>query len=196
MVYEFERLSEVELIETASDEANVLVEENGEIKRVAKTEVGGAKETKELMYEWDFSVDDEVYEINENTDDDISWITTKNENVDVLIEARCYAMDDSTSEYIEGIETVSWLNSKYPYSNGYITNTLDKITGFNGNIWSGPSYFDGNNFSLVDIDFTIESNIHYDEDYNRIKVEQGGIFRIYAYDTAFKSIRIYKVTRG
>ena len=38
---EFKKLSEVEQIETASDNATVLVEENGEIKRVPKKEVGG-----------------------------------------------------------------------------------------------------------------------------------------------------------
>lgn len=39
---EFKKLSEVEQIETASDNATVLVEESGEIKRVPKKEVGGA----------------------------------------------------------------------------------------------------------------------------------------------------------
>ena len=39
---EFKKLSEVEQIETASDNATVLVEEGGEIKRVPKKEVGGA----------------------------------------------------------------------------------------------------------------------------------------------------------
>lgn len=38
---EFRRLSDVSLIEEASDIANVLIEENGEIKRVPKTQVGG-----------------------------------------------------------------------------------------------------------------------------------------------------------
>lgn len=38
---EFRRLSDVSLIEEASDVANVLIEENGEIKRVPKTQVGG-----------------------------------------------------------------------------------------------------------------------------------------------------------
>lgn len=38
---EFKKLSEVEQIETVSDNATVLVEEGGEIKRVPKTEVGG-----------------------------------------------------------------------------------------------------------------------------------------------------------
>lgn len=39
---EFKKLSEVEQIETASDNATVLVEEGGEIKRISKKEVGGA----------------------------------------------------------------------------------------------------------------------------------------------------------
>ena len=39
---EFKKLSEVEQIETASDNAPVLVEEGGDIKRVPKKEVGGA----------------------------------------------------------------------------------------------------------------------------------------------------------
>lgn len=42
MAIEFKKLSEVEQIETASDNATVLVEEGGEIKRVPKKEVGGA----------------------------------------------------------------------------------------------------------------------------------------------------------
>lgn len=39
---EFKKLSEVEQLETASDNATVLVEEGGDIKRVPKKEVGGA----------------------------------------------------------------------------------------------------------------------------------------------------------
>lgn len=39
---EFKKLSEVEQIETVSDNATVLVEDGGEIKRVPKSEVGGA----------------------------------------------------------------------------------------------------------------------------------------------------------
>ena len=39
---EFKKLSEVEQIESVSDNATVLVEEGGEIKRVPKTAVGGA----------------------------------------------------------------------------------------------------------------------------------------------------------
>ena len=39
---EFTRLADVEVVETAADEDKVLIEQNGEIKRVPKTEVGGS----------------------------------------------------------------------------------------------------------------------------------------------------------
>ena len=39
---EFKKLSEVDLLETSSDNTTVLVEDGGEIKRVPKKEVGGA----------------------------------------------------------------------------------------------------------------------------------------------------------
>lgn len=38
---EFKKLSEVDKIESASDDASVLIEDGGEIKRVPKSEVGG-----------------------------------------------------------------------------------------------------------------------------------------------------------
>jgi hypothetical protein len=46
---EFKKLSEVEQIETVSDNATVLVEEGGEIKRVPKTEVGGGGAIKTVI---------------------------------------------------------------------------------------------------------------------------------------------------
>lgn len=43
MALDFTRLSDVTLVEEATETANVLIEEGGEIKRVPKTEVGGGK---------------------------------------------------------------------------------------------------------------------------------------------------------
>ena len=41
MSYEFKKLSDVAIVETPSDTANVLIEENGVIKKAPKTAVGG-----------------------------------------------------------------------------------------------------------------------------------------------------------
>lgn len=43
MAYEFKKLSDVAVVETPADTANVLIEEGGVIKKVAKGEVGGVK---------------------------------------------------------------------------------------------------------------------------------------------------------
>lgn len=43
MAYEFQKLSEVNIIEEPAEAAYVLVEENGEIYRTPKTTVGGAQ---------------------------------------------------------------------------------------------------------------------------------------------------------
>ena len=51
---EFIKLSEVAVVETANDEDKVLIEQNGEIKRVPKTEVGGSG--NQLIF--DFAFDD------------------------------------------------------------------------------------------------------------------------------------------
>ena len=42
MAVEFKKLAGVDTVETATDAANVLIEEGGVIKRVPKTEVGGS----------------------------------------------------------------------------------------------------------------------------------------------------------
>ena len=42
MSYEFKRLSDVDIVETPSETANVLIEEDGVIKKAPKTAVGGA----------------------------------------------------------------------------------------------------------------------------------------------------------
>ena len=42
MAYEFKRLSDVEVVETPTEIANVLIEEDGVIKKAPKTAVGGA----------------------------------------------------------------------------------------------------------------------------------------------------------
>ena len=54
---EFTRLADVEVVETATDVDKVLIEQNGEIKRVPKTEVGGSGN----MLIVDVSVDMDTY---------------------------------------------------------------------------------------------------------------------------------------
>ncbi len=53
MAYEFKKLSDVEVVETPTDSANVLIEENGVIKKVDKKLVGPQEEYDAILYwEW------------------------------------------------------------------------------------------------------------------------------------------------
>lgn len=54
MSYEFMKLSDVEVVETPAKTANVLIEENGIIKKAPKTAVGGAGGNEE---EWDVIIE-------------------------------------------------------------------------------------------------------------------------------------------
>lgn len=65
---EFKKLSEVEQIESVSDNATVLVEDGGEIKRVSKSAVGGAGGYVIKLSESYINYDS-LYTINENYDE-------------------------------------------------------------------------------------------------------------------------------
>lgn len=56
---EFTRLADVAVVETATDDDKVLIEQNGEIKRVPKTEVGGSGN----MLILDVSIDGATYTV-------------------------------------------------------------------------------------------------------------------------------------
>lgn len=101
---EFKKLSAVEMVEAVDQAATVLIEKDGVIKRAPKNEINVQadwaetrssspafiknKPSKELVYEWNFSADDEVYEIYENVDEDLSWLTKRQDNIgfEIVIE--------------------------------------------------------------------------------------------------------------
>ena len=51
MAYEFTKLSDVEVVAEPSESANVLIEENGVIKKAPKTAMGGSADS-----EWDLEI--------------------------------------------------------------------------------------------------------------------------------------------
>lgn len=54
MALNFKKLGEVTLVTETTDTTNVLIEENGEIKRVAKTKVGGASTNTAIIKSSDY----------------------------------------------------------------------------------------------------------------------------------------------
>ena len=61
---EFTRLADVEVVETANDTDKVLIEQNGEIKRVLKTEVGGSGNVLVIDVFVEYSTNEETGEID------------------------------------------------------------------------------------------------------------------------------------
>lgn len=66
---EFKKLSEVDVLETASDNATVLVEEDGEIKRVPKKEVGGGAGGYVIKLANSFWSNDGYFQFDESYDE-------------------------------------------------------------------------------------------------------------------------------
>lgn len=76
---EFTRLADVEVVETANDTDKVLIEQNGEIKRVPKTEVGGSGADNILVFDLvtDINLGSISGSTNMSIDDAISAITNR-----------------------------------------------------------------------------------------------------------------------
>ena len=200
---EFKKLSDVEVVAEPSESANVLIEENGVIKKVHKDEVGGGSK-KELIYEWNFSADDEVFEIIENVNEDISWLAYKTENADFEIEYITYQtycdVEDNIGMYPDGEQKNIINSTNIPYESSFysvgdfdfqhfkaevygitpwLPDTILQDGDFRPNHWS--CYFvnhyhcDPTNYELTKVD--LGGTISFEEEYNPIK-----------------TIRIYKIT--
>ena len=59
MAYNFKSIADVEVVAEPADTANVLIEENGVIKKAPKTAVGGG--TKVITYRWEADGDEYYY---------------------------------------------------------------------------------------------------------------------------------------
>ena len=57
MAYNFKSIADVEVVAEPTESANVLIEENGVIKKAPKTAVGGAGGQADLVFRWDGSTD-------------------------------------------------------------------------------------------------------------------------------------------
>lgn len=196
---EFKKLSAVEAVQTVSDTASVLIEENGVIKRAPKHEVGGGAK-KELIYEWNFSAEDEVYEILENVNDDLTWLVTKSDSVDVEIAVTQYgryemSLPDVQIDRVDAnVTTDIVLDTKdYHAKNG-------QPQQFASNGWANSGYYDLENdfkyqYSASGLSVLNKKHLNFEEG-TFTNVNIGGVISVYAKEGGpFKSVKIYKVTR-
>lgn len=145
---------------------------------------------KELMYEWNFNPEDEVAEIVENVDDDLSWITIKSDNVDFEIVAENYCVDGGTVLPNSTFLTNKFNNTSYfanlPTGEKKLLATSSRSEGW---------YLDDYENNAINIVY-ITNGTHYDNNHNGTIVDVGGFVCIYNNCFCpFKSVKIYKITK-
>lgn len=231
---EFKKLSAVEMVESVDQTATVLIEKDGVIKRAPKNEINVQadwtetdesspafiknKPSKELVYEWNFSTDDEVYEIYENVNEDLSWLTKRQDGVGFEIVAENYAYQydwnqdngDFNHTYLEDVfATVNSVDAPWyaRYTNAPIYTNQQYVCKeiLIGEAY-GPEVLDGypidetteRCFRLYPgVSFYVANGMHYDfdNDWSPTNIINGGCIMIEAGGSPIKSVKIYKITR-
>lgn len=158
------------------------------------------KPHRELKYQWNFECDSNpdngVWNIMENVNEDISWLTTISEDTGWEIEISQYGIywdDDIETIASDLYSTVIFDEKKHnvTFQNNTIMSTYICMRSLHDylNDWN-ISYSDNS------CGINVYNKVHYDNDYNHSIVEQGGCIDIYQNNGGpFKSIKIYKVYR-
>lgn len=197
---EFKKLSAVEMVDTVDQDTTVLIEKDGVIKRAPKNEIGN-RVKKELVYEWNFSADDDVYDILEHVDDDISWLVEKNDAIGWEIEFVTYATyevfdpdADDWFTFIEDALTTTVYANDTNYYIGYNSNGHMSCQAYS----EGPQDF--YNGQAKDYYSTypcaeVYNKVYIDEEGVVSETDIGGTIVIFQDEKGpFKSVKIYKIT--
>lgn len=222
MAVNLKNITDLPVVESAEG-LNLIVNDNGAAKQIAASAVGMQadwaetdessaafvrnKPRRELMYEWNFEADENldncVWEMYENVDDDISWLTTMSEDCDWEIEVSQYGRyeyyDDSMSESIDVVVPDIWttgtMNEKSVTNGCFQNNNVLTSCFFMGwpqdylNNWD-KVYYDNN------CAFSIYNKVHYNDNFYPTQVSNGGHIAAYSDNGGpLKSIKIYKVTK-
>lgn len=189
---EFKKLGAVEMVEAVSDAASVLIEEDGVIKRAPKKEF--ALIGKELVYEWNFSADDEVCDVIETVNDDLSWIVEKHDDIGWEIAITAYAeyyQDDNY--YTNPNLTTTMFTTDTSYYTSYQSNQEMCAVAYG---YAPEDLYNDLNIDYIypECDIFIYNQVHFDNSWVPTRVDVGGTLKIESY-TPLKSIKIYKIIR-
>lgn len=119
MAYEFQRLDAVTEVTEVSDDATVLIEEDGTIKRAPKSAVGGGSKFDTVLY-----VDGEAGDGQTITVEGLTWeqVVEKHENGEALLIGMFYFYGEY-DDYMNGASTCSYFvyrdDSQIGISGGY-----------------------------------------------------------------------------
>ena len=211
-------ITELPVAESAEG-LNLIVNDGGAAKQIAASEVGAQadwtetdennpayiknKPHRELMYEWNFEADPNpdngVWELYENVDEDLCWLTDPTEDTDWEIEVSQYSYREYWDEDAEcyyyivgdfGYTTCVNINKNYI---GFHNDTSIQLNTWarciesfpvGVNCWDNCCYLYAYNNKQLNFE-----NGGFDS------TQQGGAFIIEAEGGPFKSIKIYKVYR-
>ena len=231
---EFKKLSAVEMVQNVDQTTTVLIEKDGVIKRAPKNKIGAQadwtetnesssafiknKPHKELIYEWNFSTDDEVYEIYENIDEDMSWLTKYQDDIgfEIIVENYGYQYDYNNTN---NDHNYVYLNNCFAAVSSadcpYFSRCVNIPVDYDGQQFTHKETLLGwikgheiqNEYQIDDTTkrcfrlypscrFNIENGVHYDfNTFLPTSVQNGGAIVFESNDNPFKSVKIYKVIR-
>ena len=115
MSYEFKKLSDVDVVAEPTESANVLIEENGVIKKAPKTAVGGGEITSVLIY---CVPDGETYTCTSNVSyAEFESLVNGNQSFDIEVNVKKFNDDGSFNSLVKyRINTITY-NASYQYYN-------------------------------------------------------------------------------
>lgn len=186
-------ISTVPELKSLEGTEKVLLNVDGSARQV-QVDLIKPKTTRELVYEWNFSAEDDVIDLVENISEDISWLTTLTEDVDweIFIECYGYNYDEENDEYSVNEDiTFSAVLSKYNPSVGCFKNVYNVDSGLMA--FSEPMgvNIDGNHQGVC-VGISASSGA----DLEGTPVDNGGTIGIFVEnDNPFKSVKIYKITK-
>ena len=208
-------ITELPIAESAEG-VNLIVNDNGAAKQIAASEVGAQadwtetnenspayiknKPHRELMYEWNFEAsenpDDCVWELYENVNEDLSWLTDSSAETDWEIEVSQYSyrygMEGESYYYIVGDAGYTTCVNNKNYSSFH----NDTSMGIETWAYCIEGWFSGMEYWQNNCNITVLNNKHLNFDTGSIdSTQQGGAFMIYTNGGPIKSIKIYKVYR-
>ena len=174
------------VIKSLADEALVLVNVDGELKQVPANLIKNP--TRELFREWNFSVNDEVHELEENISEDISWLTTKTDNIYWEIVAETYGYNVVQDEIDDSATSTIVIDCNDTY-NCYATGVCGADSVLR-NLTEGTRIeADEGIFVMSILGINVASGI--DIDMNA--VDNGGSIFVLSPELPLKSLKIYKI---
>lgn len=187
-----------------NDGLKLIVNDNGMARQVMVTDIvpKPVKKALELMHEWNFSAEDEVWMMVENINSDLSWMTPELIDDNWIFVVECYTRQRVSTEPEEWQLTDNYITShKIRSGNPFVSVFIDSSTGefvdmgcraagYCGYLWGDDTVF-----GEIYTDMYVSNKMHviYNGDEQTfMPVEVGGVVAIEA-GHPIKSVKIYKI---